>query len=64
MAADGWKNTGAGERHWQGWGIANDKVINPATGRPRSDDAHMNALARRSRLRRHQIEARLNWRQN
>jgi hypothetical protein len=42
----GWKNTGAGERYWQGWGIANERVINPATGRPRSDDGYMNARSR------------------
>jgi hypothetical protein len=47
--SDGWKNTGAGERHWQGWGIANDRVINPATGRPRSDDRRMNDLSAQHR---------------
>lgn len=45
----GWRNTGAGERHWQGWGIANERTINPATGRPRSDDRYMNEQSRRHR---------------
>jgi hypothetical protein len=45
----GWRNTGAGERHWQGWGIANERSINPATGRPRSDDGYMNEQSRKHR---------------
>jgi hypothetical protein len=58
MAADGWKNTGADERHWQGWGTANDRVIDRSVGRPWSWCATRMGRRARARIRNHRDQLR------
>jgi len=58
MAQDGWKNTGAEQRHWQGWGVANDRVIDPSVGRPWSWWATPEGQRARARIRNHRNQVR------